>query len=171
MTHRQPIRDAVTEVDEKEMLLAFMHVHQRTLLVKLGGLDDEQLRRRIVPSGTSLLGLLKHVAYVHASWFEVRFAGLDGDPDLPSPADDFAPEPDESFATLVARYERVCARVDEIVADAALDDVSAATRDSGAYDSNTFTMRWILVHMIEELARHNGHADILREQIDGAVGM
>jgi uncharacterized damage-inducible protein DinB len=153
---------------EAETLRGFLDFHRATLLWKLEGLDDEQLRRAMVPSGTSLLGLVKHLAYVERSWFqrvwagqEVSFPWTQDDPDA-----DWRIEPDETTEDIVALYNGECDRSRQIVAAAsALDEAVVHPRWKEAV-----SRRWILTHMIEETARHVGHADILREQLDGVVG-
>jgi uncharacterized damage-inducible protein DinB len=153
---------------EAETLRGFLDFHRATLLWKLEGLDDEQLRRAMVPSGTSLLGLVKHLAYVERSWFqrvwagqEVSFPWTQDDPDA-----DWRIEPDETTEDILALYDGECDRSRQIVAAAsALDEAVVHPRWKEAV-----SRRWILTHMIEETARHVGHADILREQIDGVVG-
>jgi uncharacterized damage-inducible protein DinB len=150
---------------ERELLETFLDFHRATLLQKTDGLDEAGLRQSPVPSGTSLLGMVKHVAYVERWWFQAVFAGdsvdfpwTDEDPDA-----DWRIEADESPADIFALYRGECARNRQISAASALDEVAANS-------SKGFTLRWILVHMIEETARHNGHADILRELADGTVG-
>jgi uncharacterized damage-inducible protein DinB len=151
---------------EAETLAGFLDFHRATLLWKLEGLDDEQLRRAMVPSGTSLLGLVKHLAYVERWWFQQVWAGqevtypwTDEDPDA-----DWRVEPTETTAEILALYNGESDRSREIVAAASsLDEIAKHPRRER-------NRRWILVHMIEETARHNGHADILREQLDGTVG-
>ena len=151
--------------DEAETLAGFLDFHRATLLWKLEGLDDEQLRRPMVPSGTSLLGMVKHLAYVERWWFQQVWAGrevtypwTDEDPDA-----DWRVEPSETTEDILALYRGECARSREIAAAASLDGVAHHPRGERS-------RRWILVHMIEETARHNGHADILREQLDGVTG-
>ena len=153
---------------EAETLAGFLDYHRATLLWKLEGLDDEQLRRPMVPSGTSLLGLVKHLAYVERSWFQRVWAGQEvsvpwtkEDPDA-----DWRIEPDETTADVLALYRGECDRSREIVAAASSLDEAVTHPRWG----EQLSRRWILVHMIEETARHVGHADILREQIDGATG-
>jgi uncharacterized damage-inducible protein DinB len=155
--------------DERDTLAGFLDFHRATLLWKLEGLDDEQVRRAMVPSGTSLLGIVKHLAYVERSWFQGVWAGQEislpwtrEDPDA-----DWRIEPEETTGQVVAFYDGECDRSREIVAKAAsLDEVVEHPRREGW----RMTRRWILTHMIEETARHVGHADILREQLDGATG-
>jgi uncharacterized damage-inducible protein DinB len=153
---------------ETETLGGFLDFQRATLLWKLEGLDDEQLRRAMVPSGTSLLGMVKHLAYVERSWFQRVWAGqeitviwTEEDPDA-----DWRIEPDETTKYVLALYEGECARSREIVAAASsLDETVVHPRWKVE-----LSRRWILTHMIEETARHVGHADILREQLDGATG-
>lgn len=151
---------------ERELLAAFLDYNRETLLWKISGLDDEALRRRLVPSQTTLLGLVKHLAAVERSWFQRTFAGrdvptpwTDADPDA-----DFRIEPDETTAQILALYQAEIAISRQIAAAAPSLDAVAQRPD------RPVSLRWIMVHMIEETARHVGHADILREQIDGATG-
>lgn len=151
---------------ERELLLSFLDLYRETILVKVSGLTEEQLRRPLVPSPTTLLGIVKHLGYVERSWFRIRFNGEDlpvpwteQDPDA-----DFRIEPDETAESIVAFYRDQVARARAIAAGARLDD-----RVKGKA-KQPYTLRWILLHMIEETARHAGHADILREQTDGATG-
>lgn len=150
---------------ERETLAGFLDYQRATLLGKVEGLDEEQARRRLVPSQTTLLGIVKHLAYVERWWFQEVFAGLDvEDPCTESDPDaDWRIEPDDTVEAIVALYEAEVAVSREIAAGAGLDEIA---RRPG-YD---VSLRWILVHMIEETARHNGQADILRELIDGSTG-
>ena len=156
--------------DERTTLTEFLRGQRLTLQLKCEGLDAEQLARRAVePSTMSLLGLLRHLAEVERGWFRRRFAGHDAPRRYQSDAD-----PDGDF--------------DGAVADpAAVDEAWAAWREEVAF-AEQFTrdtdfdfvgtdsrggpvsLRELLVHMIEEYARHNGHADLLRERIDGRIG-
>jgi uncharacterized damage-inducible protein DinB len=154
---------------EAETLGGFLDFQRATLVWKLEGLDDGQLRRPMVPSGTSLLGIVKHLAYVERSWFqgvwagqEVSFPWTKEDPDA-----DWRVEPDETTGDVLALYDGECDRSREILAEtASLDEVVEHPRRQGWRMSR----RWILAHMLEETARHVGHADILREQLDGTTG-
>jgi uncharacterized damage-inducible protein DinB len=150
---------------ERELLGAFLDFHRDTLLWKVTGLTDEQLKARRTPSGMSLLGLVKHLAYVERSWFQRRFLGQDvyipwrsGDPD-----GDFRIEPGDTFDTVVAFYKAEVETSRRIAAAASLDTIA---RDADPPRS----LRWIMIHMIEETARHNGHADLMRELADGKTG-
>jgi uncharacterized damage-inducible protein DinB len=148
---------------EREMLTGYLDYHRGVLLWKIDGVPDDDLRRPLVPSGTSLLGLVKHLGAVERWWFQINFAGLDVD-DLG--AEMWTIGPDETTAGVISFYEQECERSREITAAASLDDVGRRAEP----ERGTPTLRWILTHMIEETARHNGHADILRELVDGRTG-
>lgn len=155
--------------DEKETLVAFLRFHQDTVLTKISDLDEEALRRSTVPSGLRLIGLLKHTTYVHARWFELCFK--DENPgDLPWPTNEWEMESGETPASLIEAYHRHADIASQTVDDASLDDLNQGW-SGGGWEPGTYNLRWIVVHMIEELARHNGHADIIREQIDGTTGV
>lgn len=151
---------------EREQLTAFLDFQRDTLLWKLSGLTDGQLRERRTPSGMSLLGLVKHLAYVERNWFQARFLGRDlyvpwraGDPGA-----DFRIESDETPESVVRFYLDEVETSRGIVAAAASLDVVAVAGEPPR------SLRWILVHMIEESARHCGHADFMRELADGQTG-
>ncbi|GAA4968885.1 DinB family protein [Yinghuangia aomiensis] len=162
--------DAPLISDERAMLDGWLDFHRATLLAKCAGLTAEQLKiRSVEPSGMSLLGLLRHLTEVERSWFRVRFDGsekpeglyydddnLDGDFDDIDTADAEA-----DYATFLREVER--AR--DTARGRSLDEVY-----HDPYRKTDMSLRWIYVHMIEEYARHNGHADFLRERIDGATG-
>ena len=114
-------------------------------------------------SGLSLLGLVKHLAGTEQGWFLKIYAGLD-EPDLFDPDAEFRVGPDDTTDRLVGLYVRTCERAREVVAAGSLDDV--VTTPWGP----PVNLRAILAHMIQETARHNGHADIIREAIDGTTG-
>ena len=124
------------------------------------GIDDAAGRRRMVPSGTTLLWLMRHMATAEAMWILHRFAGEDVEV-----ADD-AVHPDDSLAGAVEVYRDTWARVDAIVATA--PNLEESCRDTG--DQAPVNLRWVLMHLLEETARHAGHTDILRELIDGQTG-
>jgi hypothetical protein len=154
--------------DERESLACWLDFHRATLLLKLDGLDDAQLRQPMVASGVCLLGLVKHLTAVEHAWFVVTYAQTGESHLFLDPDDidaDFHLRDDETTEQLVDGYLRACDRSRQIAAGAeSLDDVVTHPR-RGDLD-----LRWIYVHMIEETARHNGHADIIRELIDGATG-
>jgi uncharacterized damage-inducible protein DinB len=154
---------------ERESLDTWLDYHRATLLHKCRGLTGDQLAERAVaPSSLSLLGLVRHMAYVERVWFRHRFGGQDGLGDLfcseEFPDGDFdlaeAAGAEADFATFATE----CALARQAAAGRSLDETFAGRR-GGPVD-----LRWVYVHMIEEYARHNGHADILREQIDGVTG-
>jgi len=152
---------------ERDALTQQLDFHRATLLRKLDGLDDESLRRPMTASGVSLLGLVKHLAETEHGWFVKIYAGLP-EPDLYATDDDpeaeFHVGPDETADTLVGQYLSTCERARALVAAGGLDDVVRTPWDAEV------NLRAILVHMVQETARHNGHADIIREAIDGATG-
>jgi Protein of unknown function (DUF664) len=162
--------DPPTHADERATLIGFLDYQRATLLMKCDGLSALQLTQAAVaPSELTLLGLVRHLAEVERAWFERRVAvtdvamlycAVDRDGDFHLPADDPQALADEAFAT----WRRQVARSDEILTTIANLDQSFATRDGEV------SIRWLLAHMIEEYARHNGHADLLREAIDGATG-
>jgi uncharacterized damage-inducible protein DinB len=158
---------------ELVQLTAFLDYQRETMLLKTEGLTSEQLAQPLPPSSLTLGGLLNHLAKVEDVWFRVRFAGL---PEASWRADTEGPaETDWDFRTassvapgeLRERYRTACAASRDVVEQAPdLDQLSARPRRDGPH----VDLRWILIHMIEETARHAGHADLLREAIDGTVG-
>jgi uncharacterized damage-inducible protein DinB len=149
------------------MLTSFLDFYRGVMIRKIEGLDAGGLRRSPVDSGTSLGGLLKHLAYVERNWFAARFGGMDVD--FPwtkeDPDADFRLDDTDDDQSLIDFYRAECQRSREIVmANPDLDRVVPASR------GRHVSLRWILVHMIEETARHAGHADIIREMVDGKVG-
>ena len=163
-------RDPPEAAPETDMLPAFLDYHRATLLWKVDGLSEAGLRRPLTPSGLTLLGLVKHLAYVERFWFQDVFAGADVDYPWTDadPNADWRVAGDESAAAIldVYRAQVACSREITVVAD--LNDPARRprTRPPGGIQ----TLRWIVLHMIEETARHNGHADLMREEIDGATG-
>ena len=159
------------QADERTTLAAFLRYHRETLATKCAGLDAEQLARRSIPPSTmSLLGLLRHMADVERSWFRRRLAAQEAPPlffseeNLDGEFDDAAADPGQVEEAWSA-WRAEIAFAEQFVAEAANLDFSRDVPERG-----TFSLRWVLVHMIEEYARHNGHADLLRELVDGAVG-
>ena len=162
--------EAPLDGDERATLAGFLDFQRQTLLLKCAGLAPEQLLLRAAPpSSLCLLGLVRHLTDVEYSWLQARFGGAE-DVQLygPGDADLEVTEADEQAVTAAfARYAEVAATSRSIVAGAALD---ALTSDKHPVTGERFSLRWILVHLIEEYARHNGHADLIRQAIDGAVG-
>ena len=153
---------------EKDLLEAFLDFQRDTLLWKVSGLDEAALRKTWTPTGMSLLGLVKHLAYVERNWFQNRFLGRD----LPVPwigpnsshDADFEFEAGETAESVIAFYQEQVAESKRIVAEAESLETIAAN------PARPHSLRRILIHMIEEVARHNGHADIMRELTDGQTG-
>lgn len=151
---------------EKESLIVALDRHRDAILWKLDGLDDEQLRRPMVPSGTTLLGMVKHLASVEYGWFCETFghASESAPFDEEDPDADWRVEPWESTEGALKYYGQARAAADVAIETAELDTVGTA------WHGTEVTMRWVLIHMVEEVCRHAGHADVLRELIDGAAG-
>ena len=152
--------------DEKESLHASLDRHRDVVLWKLEGLGDEDLRRPLTPSGTNLLGLVKHLAAVEYGWFCSTF----GRETEPLPFDENDEDADlrvganETTEEVVAFYGRARAAADRVIEETGPEDTGTA------WFGEQVSMRWVLIHMIEETARHAGHMDIVRELIDGAAG-
>ncbi|MEV0392209.1 DinB family protein [Polymorphospora rubra] len=160
---RGDLRPPGMDADEKTTLLGFLDYLREAVIAKTVGVDDRSARAAGVPSGTSLLGIVKHLTAVELNWFVWAYAGMDE----PLADDESPPRADETAEDLVAAYRAAVASCNEIVRDCA-DLGRPGVRSLRETDPPT--MRWVLVHMIEETARHAGHADIIRERIDGAVG-
>ena len=162
--------------DEATTLRAFLDYHRETFRWKCRGLTQEQLAQALSPSDMTLGGMMKHVTLVESSWFEDVYAGgslmppfdtvdwdADRDWEWHTARDD---TPEELFALFEDAVRRADAVVDKALEGPGLDGESVGKSRSG----DTFGLRWIIVHMIEEYARHNGHADLIRESIDGQTG-
>ncbi|WP_199826160.1 DinB family protein [Streptomyces sp. SBT349] len=158
--------------DERATIMEFPRRQRLTLELKCAGLSPADLARRSVePSTMSLLGLVRHLAEVERRWFQVRMAGLDtpphyyGDEDRDGDFDGAVGDP-----AVVADAWRVwredCAFTDRFVAEAG--DLGTLSADP---ESEPVSLREVLVHLVEEYARHNGHADLLRERVDGRIGL
>jgi len=168
------------EAGEREMLNSWLDFHRATLAWKCDGLTGEQLRQRAVPpSSLSLLGLVRHMAEVERGWFRRTLAGEHAPPIYFSPSDnpdgDFDDVDDADVAADFATWRTECEAARKAEAAATSLDVTAVEQSRAWRRSSTETprrvsLRWILAHMVEEYARHNGHADLLRERIDGATG-
>jgi uncharacterized damage-inducible protein DinB len=154
------------------MLTGWLDHHRAVLLWKCEGLTDDQLRQRSVPpSSLSLLGLVRHMADVERGWFRQVLLGEDV-PDLYSrkedPDTDFNDVDTADVAEAFRAFEQECAAARQAVA--ASPNLDVLSKERSERTGEQFSLRWILTHMIEEYARHNGHADLLRERIDGATG-
>ena len=155
------------------MLESWLDFHRATLALKCEGLDDRQLRQASVPtSQMTLLGLVQHLAEVERNWFQRVFAGQDVPPvHGEGNADGFALAPHHGIDEALATWRAEVARGREAIAASSLDDSGKLSeREAPHVGGEGISLRWILVHMIEEYARHNGHADLLREAIDGVAG-
>ncbi|MFD9220117.1 DinB family protein [Streptomyces sp. NPDC060064] len=159
--------------DERAMLESWLEFHRATLTLKCEGLDDHQLRlASAAPSPMTLLGLVQHMAEVERNWFQRVFARQD----VPQvyaegKGDGFALAPDRGIDEALAVWRAEVARSRELIATSSLDDSGKLSdQEARLVGDQELSLRWILVHMIEEYARHNGHADLLRERIDGATG-
>jgi uncharacterized damage-inducible protein DinB len=162
--------------DELTLLTQFLEFHRATLLEKVAGLTHAELNTASVPPSTmTLAGLVAHLAYVEDDWFQVCLLGRP----VPAAWDDAAFDEDRDWEwhtadrrtpdELVALYTGACERSRAAVAEVG-GDVEVRSVATDRRTGEPFSLRWILIHMVEETCRHNGHADLLREAIDGVVG-
>jgi uncharacterized damage-inducible protein DinB len=156
--------------DERDVLLTMVDYTRRTALMKCEGLSDEDARRQVLP--TSLLmtmsGVVSHLRWVEWAWIHVR---LLGEPDQgpwtgEDPDREFTYRLDQPLSVTLEDYEQMAREHDELFAGIELDRVAVARPPDG----QEITFRWILQHLVEENARHNGHLDIIRELLDGTTG-
>ncbi|MFD9245022.1 DinB family protein [Streptomyces sp. NPDC059556] len=169
-TETTPRVDPSTTSGEREALEQWLDFHRATLAWKCEGLDDAQLRTLSAPpSELSLLGLVRHMAEVEQGWFRNVLAGEKA-PGLYSTEEDrdrdFHVTEEDTYEEAHAAWQAEIAHARTVAAARGLDDLGEGEHRSGA----RFNLRWIYLHMIEEYARHNGHADLVRERIDGATG-
>ncbi len=155
--------------DERAMLQGWLEFHRAILLDKCTGLNDEQRKRR--PIGTSLMslhGLIRHAAEVERNWFRRALGGQYEVPGIflteSSPDADWFPLDGADWSADVATWQAECENSRQTAAAHSLDDTGTGRRGGRRLE---FSLRWIYNHMIEEYARHNGHADLIRELIDG----
>jgi hypothetical protein len=171
MGYPAPPRNEPAKVaSERSMLEQWLDYHRATLRVKCAGLDEEQLRQATCPpSNLTLLGLVRHLTDVERSWFLRGAAGRPASEVPPlyyskqDPEGDFENLAGASSQTVFAVYEQAIAEIKQATAAVDLDH----TFTTGG---EPCSVRWVYLHMIEEYARHNGHADLIRQAIDGAVG-
>jgi uncharacterized damage-inducible protein DinB len=153
--------------DERATLQGFLDFHRDTLMWKCAGLTGEQLTARpLATTNLSLLGLVRHLADVERSWFRRRLAGEDAPPIYYTAAEpdlDIDPPPDADPEADFAIWRAEVAACDAVAAGWDLDHTFVPR-------TRTLSLRWVYGHMIEEYARHNGHADLIRQAIDGATG-
>ncbi len=161
MDDEDPRSERTLTATEREQLEAFVHDNRRELLAVLDGLSEEQARRRLVPSLTCPLALVKHAVFVEKVWFHVSLAGRTrAEVGVPEAAEDsWVLTDDDTIASVSAAYRTAWAEADAYAAAYGLDDLARHNR------RGPLTLRWIYVHLVEELARHAGHGDILREQL------
>ncbi|MBO8191785.1 DinB family protein [Streptomyces oryzae] len=157
--------------DERPMLIAMLEAQRATLELKCSGLGAELAMRSVAPSSLSLLGLVRHLADVERRWFRAVLAGHDvelrfSSPEAPEGDFDGAAPASEVVAESWRAWQEEVAFARTFTAEAPHLDIQGRDAWRGAV-----SLRWVLIHMIEEYARHNGHADLLRERIDGAVGV
>jgi hypothetical protein len=158
-------REPVPRIDTGELdtALAFLDFVRSCLLKKAAGLTEEQLRRVLVPSGTSILGLIQHLSVGERFWFGYQFAGIGQDADFDF---DMVVPPERNGAEIIEDYR------------AAIEESNALIRRIGdpearvmvPVDGQYLSLRWVIAHATGEVTRHAGHADILRELIDGTTG-
>jgi len=143
--------------DERVIVTSLLEYQRSSLVKKATGINDAEAAASPVTSGTSLLWLVNHMADAEITWVLRRFAGQD--------RHDVLIGHDVTVAGAIRRYRAVCAEVDAVVAASSFDELCRAPDDGPVVD-----LRWVLSHLLEETARHAGHADILRELIDGSTG-
>ena len=161
---------------ETATLLGFLEYQRATLAWKCSGLDQAGLQATVGASSMTLGGLLKHLAFVEDYWFSQRLHGQDRRP--PWDTVDWKADPDREWHSaaedtpeqLFALWQDAVARSRSLVAEALADEGLDRLARRAWNDGRAPSLRWILVHMIEEYARHNGHADLLRESVDGLTG-
>lgn len=152
--------------DEKSTLWGFLQFLRATMVAKCTGLTEEQLRCTPTVSTLSLLGLVRHLAFVERQWFQAIMEDRIVHIPWHHGEDEFQIPELDSAESIIAFYQSECAISDEIIDRRSCDDLAQWAND----DMNRRSLRWIVTHMIEETARHCGHADLIRESIDGAVG-
>lgn len=159
--------------DEPAMLAGWLDLHRATLAVKCAGLDDEQaLRTPVEPSTLSLFGLVQHLAEVERNWIQRVFARREVPLLYAGRPGGFTLDRSRTFAEVAAAWEREVAVNREICAGRSPDETGRLGAEEAAVvgGDDEVSLRWVLMHLVEEYARHNGHADLLRERIDGVTG-
>ena len=170
--------DPPLQADEATTLRAFLDFHRDTFRWKCSGLTQEQLAQPLAPSDMTLGGMMKHLALVESSWFEEVYAGglymppfdsVDWDADRDW---EWHTAKDDTPTELRALFDEAVRRADAVIeAAVAADGLDGVSMEESRHEGEgAFSLRWILVHMIEEYARHLGHADLIRESIDGQTG-
>ena len=161
MQRRVPLTGA-----EKESLHVALDRHRDVVLWKLEGLSDQQVRKPMTASGTNLVGLVKHLATVEYGWFCETFGRPSEAPpfDPDDPDFDMRAAPGETTAEIVEFFGKARTAADRAIEEIGLEETGTS------WAGDTVSMRWVLIHMIEETARHAGHMDILRELLDEETG-
>jgi uncharacterized damage-inducible protein DinB len=156
--------------DPRDILLQQLSYYRATLLAKLDGLNQEQLTSSILPSGWSPLELLRHLAFVERRWMQWGFEAEQ----MPDPRGDEDPNserwivmPEDTVESLSAWLAEIAARTEAVAATAELTD---RAKLGGRFSSDPPTLGWILIHLLQEYARHLGQLDVVRELTDGSVG-
>ena len=151
---------------DRELLASFLEFQRQTIIWKISGLSEADLRTPRTRSGMTLLGIVKHLAYAERFWFQYVFLGEEVFVpwQVGKRGEDFQPGAEESPAFVIAFYQAETALSQQIVAEA--DSLDAMAQ----YPQRQVSLRWILLHMIEETARHCGHIDLMREETDGQTG-
>jgi uncharacterized damage-inducible protein DinB len=159
-TQREPVPR--TDTGELDAALAFLSFARHCVLKKADGLSDELVRRPVVDSGTSIIGLVQHLAEVEHYWFVHHLTGA------PEAADghDMQVPAGRAVADVLQDYRDAIAASDRAIRAAGDPEARLAV----PVDGEALSLRWLLAHMTSETARHAGHADIIREQLDGATG-
>lgn len=156
-----PHGPAGTDAGLRDQLLAFIDEHRTMLADSLEGLTRDEVRRQLVPSKTTLLGLLKHATFVERVWFDEAITGRSRAEIgiVATPDESFDLTPGDSIASVLADYRAACEASRAAIAGFGLDDVVSGNR------RGDLPLRWVLVHVLREVAQHCGHADIVREQL------
>jgi hypothetical protein len=153
------LRPPARHGDERETLMSLLQFQRESFVRKVTGIDDEAARRRLVPSATTLFWLTRHLTYAELIWVVIRFAGERVE----------LPDPDSGDGTIdwaIDQYQQTWRMVDALIArEASLDGMCRNFEREPNVD-----LRWVIAHLLEETARHAGHADIIRELIDGSTG-
>jgi hypothetical protein len=155
--------------DERSQLVGWLDLQRAIVHVKCDGLSDADAQRSVLPASPlmTMAGIVSHLRWVENLWFEVLFLGRPAvGPQFEGPEDADMMIPGVPLAQLLHDYERQCAISNEIIAAHSLDDVGRSTD----FESGAATLRWMLIHMVEETARHAGHLDAIRELLDGQTG-
>lgn len=153
--------DQVVALPARAQFEAFLDEHRRALNGCLDGLTEEQARRSLVVSRTTLLGLVKHATFVEKVWFDEAITGRTrAEIGIPEMSDEsFVPDDHDTIATVQAAHREACAASRRATSSLALDDILHGNR------RGPLPLRWVYLHVLRELAQHCGHADILREQL------